>query len=195
MRVIHDEMAEFLSQITFYAPRIPVISNTTQKPFPDDPEEIKKIIMAHLESPVQWMSNVRTLQQDFGIRTFLEVGPGDSMSNLVGQILESPDCIPTCLSEAEKTTLRGSACCGSSMSGGISRLRVSPGFRPSPAPGTGTEAYGTGADGNEAGGDGQCRGGGAAERIMQREVDPPLSSWSLLDNSKTVPADCHPPGV
>ncbi len=106
MRVIHDEMAEFLSHLTFHAPRIPVISNTTKKPFPDDPEEIKKIIMAHLESPVQWMSNVQTLWQDFGIRTFLEVGPGDSMSNLVSQILESPDCIPTCLSEAEKTTLQ-----------------------------------------------------------------------------------------
>ena len=88
MRVIHDEMAEFLSHLTFHAPRIPVISNTTKKPFPADPEEIKKIIMAHLESPVQWMSNVRTLWQDYGIRTFLEVGPGDTMSNLISQILE-----------------------------------------------------------------------------------------------------------
>ena len=106
MRVIHDEMAEFLSHLTFYPPTIPVISNTTKKPFPADPEEIKKIIMAHLESPVQWMSNVRTLYQDYGIRTFLEVGPGDTMSNLITQILESPDCIPTCIPEAERATLQ-----------------------------------------------------------------------------------------
>ncbi|MFI5354550.1 MAG: SDR family NAD(P)-dependent oxidoreductase [Desulfobaccales bacterium] len=106
MRVIHDEMEEFLSHIPFHAPRIPVISNTTKKPFPADPVEIKKIIMAHLESPVQWMSNVRTLWQDYGIRVFLEVGPGDTMSNLITQILESPDCLATCLPEAEKATLQ-----------------------------------------------------------------------------------------
>ncbi len=106
MRVIHDEMEEFLSHIPFHAPRIPVISNTTETSFPADPVEIKKIIMAHLESPVQWMSNVRTLWQDYGIRVFMEVGPGDTMSNLVTQILESPDCIATCLPDAEKTTLQ-----------------------------------------------------------------------------------------
>ena len=133
MRVIHDEMAEFLSHLTFHAPRIPVISNTTKKPFPADPEEIKKIIMAHLESPVQWMSNVRTLWQDYGIRTFLEVGPGDTMSNLITQILESPDCIATCLPEAEKTTLQ--SLWADCLPGGISRSRARSSSFPFPGSG------------------------------------------------------------
>ncbi len=55
MRCIHDELEEFVSGIQFYPPKIPVISNTTMLPFPDDTAEIKRILMAHLESPVQWM--------------------------------------------------------------------------------------------------------------------------------------------
>ncbi|MDD2902573.1 MAG: SDR family oxidoreductase, partial [Syntrophales bacterium] len=106
MRVIHDDMLDFITPLPFHAPQIPVISNTTKEPFPDDPEAIKKIVMAHLESPVQWISNVRTLWQDFGIRAFLEVGPGDALSNLITETLESPQCIATCLAEAESQTLK-----------------------------------------------------------------------------------------
>ena len=106
MRVIHDELEEFIAPIPFQAPRIPVVSNTTRHPFPADPVEIKKIVMAHLESPVHWISNVRTLWQDFGIRVFLEVGPGDALSNLITETLETPRCIATCLPEAESLTLK-----------------------------------------------------------------------------------------
>ncbi|RJR48115.1 MAG: SDR family NAD(P)-dependent oxidoreductase [Deltaproteobacteria bacterium] len=105
MRVIHDEMLEFITPLPFHAPKIPVISNTTKEPFPADPAEIKRIVMAHLESPVQWISNVRTLWNDFGIRVFLEVGPGDALSNLITETLESPQCIPTCLPEGESQSL------------------------------------------------------------------------------------------
>jgi malonyl CoA-acyl carrier protein transacylase len=105
MRVIHDEMQAFIDPLPFHAPKIPVISNTTKEPFPDDPAEIKRIVMAHLESPVQWISNVRTLWQDFGVRVFLEVGPGEALSNLITETLEAPRCITTCVAEAESQTL------------------------------------------------------------------------------------------
>jgi malonyl CoA-acyl carrier protein transacylase len=105
MRVIHDEMLEFITPLPFHAPAIPVISNTTKEPFPGDPAAIKRIVMAHLESPVQWISNVRTLWNDFGIRIFLEVGPGDALSNLITETLESPKCIATCLPENESQSL------------------------------------------------------------------------------------------
>ena len=61
MRVIRDELEAFIAPIPFHAPQIPVISNTTMAPFPADPGEIKRILMAHLESPVHWMQNVQTL--------------------------------------------------------------------------------------------------------------------------------------
>ncbi|MBI4962018.1 MAG: SDR family NAD(P)-dependent oxidoreductase [Desulfomonile tiedjei] len=106
MRCIHDELEEFIAGIEFHAPRIPVISNTTMKPFPDDTAEIKRTVMAHLESPVNWMPNVRTLWNDHGVRLFVEVGPRDILSNLIRDIVEEADCIQTCLPSAESLVYR-----------------------------------------------------------------------------------------
>jgi acyl transferase domain-containing protein/NAD(P)H-dependent flavin oxidoreductase YrpB (nitropropane dioxygenase family)/NAD(P)-dependent dehydrogenase (short-subunit alcohol dehydrogenase family) len=106
MKVIHDEMAAFVSGIPFHPARIPVLSNTTMKPYPDDPNQMRQILMAHLESPVHWMQNVTSLRQDFGIRAFVEIGPADTLCNLVGQTLENPLCIPTCMPEGEAQTYR-----------------------------------------------------------------------------------------
>lgn len=101
MRCIHDELEDFVAQIEFHPPKIPVLSNTTALPFPDDPEEIKRIVMAHLESPVQWMANVRSLWEDYGVRIFVEVGPREILSNIIGDTLDQAECIQTCLPSAE----------------------------------------------------------------------------------------------
>ena len=106
MRVIRDELEAFIAPIPFHAPQIPVISNTTMAPFPADPGEIKRILMAHLESPVHWMPNVQTLWNDYGIRLFTEVGPGDILSNLISDTLPEPACIQTCLPDAEGLTCK-----------------------------------------------------------------------------------------
>jgi acyl transferase domain-containing protein/NAD(P)H-dependent flavin oxidoreductase YrpB (nitropropane dioxygenase family)/NAD(P)-dependent dehydrogenase (short-subunit alcohol dehydrogenase family)/acyl carrier protein len=104
MRCIHDELDAFITDLEFRAPQIPVVSNTTMEPFPDDPNEIKHIIMAHLESPVNWMQNVQTLWNDFGVRLFVEVGPREVLSNLVIDSIEEAECIPTCLPSTEALT-------------------------------------------------------------------------------------------
>ena len=104
MKVIHEEMAAFVADIVFHPPRIPVVSNTTMAPYPDDPNRIREILMAHLESPVHWAQNVSTLWKDFGIRHFVEISPKDTLCNLVGETLEKALCIPTCLPEGEVPT-------------------------------------------------------------------------------------------
>ncbi len=106
MRVIHDELEAFVAAIPFHAPQIPVISNTTKMPYPSDPAEIRRILMAHLESPVHWVDNVQTLWNDYGIRHFVEVGPGDVLSGLIADTLPEPLCIQTCMSAAESDTFR-----------------------------------------------------------------------------------------
>jgi len=106
MAVIRDEMQAFIDTLEFHPPRIPVISNTTMQPFPDDPAEIKRIVMAHLESPVHWTQNVQSLWNDFGVRFFLEVGPKDTMCNLVQETLEAARVAPTCDPEGEALTYR-----------------------------------------------------------------------------------------
>jgi malonyl CoA-acyl carrier protein transacylase len=101
MEVIHDELADYVAALPFNAPCIPVISNTTMAPYPSDPAEIKRILMAHLESPVHWMNNVQSLGNDFGVSTFLEVGPGEALSNLIADTLTDATCLQTCFPAAE----------------------------------------------------------------------------------------------
>jgi malonyl CoA-acyl carrier protein transacylase len=104
MRVIHDELEAYVSSIPFHSPQIPVISNTTMAPYPSDPSEIRHILMRHLESTVHWMNNVQTLWNDYGVRLFVEVGPGDILSNLIADTLHEPVCLQTCLPTAESHT-------------------------------------------------------------------------------------------
>ena len=106
MRVIHDELEAYVASIPFHPPQIPVISNTTMAPYPSDPGEIRRILMAHLESTVHWMNNVQTLWNDYGIRLFVEVGPGDILSNLIADTLPESACIQTCLPPAEGLTYK-----------------------------------------------------------------------------------------
>ncbi len=104
MRTIRAELETYLAAIPFHPPQIPVISNTTMAPYPSDPGEIKRILIAHLESPVHWQQNVQTLWHDFGVRLFVEVGPGDILSSFISDSLPAPACIQTCLPAAERST-------------------------------------------------------------------------------------------
>lgn len=106
MACIHDELEEFVAGIQFYPPQIPVISNTTMAPFTGDTEQTKKTVMAHLESCVNWMPNVKTLWNDYGIRLFVEVGPREILSNLILDTLPDAECVQTCLPSAEAMILR-----------------------------------------------------------------------------------------
>ena len=106
MRVIHDELEAYVASIPFHSPKIPVISNTTMAPYPSDPGEIRRILMAHLESTVHWKNNVQTLWNDYGIRLFVEVGPGDILSNLITDTLPDSTCIQTCIPPAECITYK-----------------------------------------------------------------------------------------
>ena len=52
------------------------------------------------------MDNVQTLWNDHGVRLFVEVGPGDIISNLIADTLPEPACIQTCLPAAEGLTYK-----------------------------------------------------------------------------------------
>ena len=106
MRVIRDELEAYVASIPFHSPKIPVISNTTMAPYPSDSGQIRQILMAHLESTVHWKNNVQTLWNDYGIRLFAEVGPGDILSNLIADTLPDSTCIQTCIPPKECITYK-----------------------------------------------------------------------------------------
>ena len=106
MKVIHDELEPFVASIPFHPPEIPVLSNTTMAVYPSDPGEIKRILMAHLASTVHWMENVQALWNDYRARLFVEVGPGEILSNLIADTLPESACIRTCIPPAEGLACR-----------------------------------------------------------------------------------------
>lgn len=54
MRDRADQFAEFLHPLSFAAPRIPVISNVTAKPYPADSESIKSLLVQQITQSVEW---------------------------------------------------------------------------------------------------------------------------------------------
>ena len=90
----------------FIPRRFPSSPTRPWRPIHQIPDEIRRILMAHLESPVHWMNNVQTLWNDYGVRLFVEVGPGETLSNLIAETLPESACIQTCLPSAEGLTYK-----------------------------------------------------------------------------------------
>ena len=183
MAVIREEMAEFLAGIEFHPPQIPVISNTTKQPYPDDPEAIRRILLDHLENPVHWQQNVETLWHDFGVRTFLEVGPKNTLCNLILDTFEEPRCIHTSFPDNEAYTFRAAAAQLYAL-GCVQPARPAVEVtlsRPAPRPGPGPPAHPGGVGGPPG------RGGDAAGN--QR-----LCPGNLWQVSQAGHSGRHPPG-
>ena len=80
-------LAEMLRQTPISPPRIPVYSNTTAGLYPDDPAAIASLLAEHLTHPVEWVAEIEAMYAA-GARVFVEVGPRNVLTSLVGSILE-----------------------------------------------------------------------------------------------------------
>ncbi|HBA83174.1 MAG TPA: [acyl-carrier-protein] S-malonyltransferase [Verrucomicrobia bacterium] len=77
-------LSAVLSQISFQAPQIPVMSNVTGKPH-ETPDSIRRLMVEQVTSSVQWVACVRAIQA-LGVRSYVECGPGKVLSGLVRRI-------------------------------------------------------------------------------------------------------------
>ncbi|CAK9113561.1 Polyketide synthase PksN, partial [Durusdinium trenchii] len=75
-----------LKQLDFRPPRIDVYSNTTAKPYPKGPAEIREQLSEHLVRQVRFAAQIDTMYQD-GAPVFIEVGPGRVLSKLLRDVL------------------------------------------------------------------------------------------------------------
>ena len=78
------ELAEAIDKTPFRAPVCPVYQNVTALPSMD-PDVIKDNLLRQLTSPVRWTQTVRNMVSD-GADSFLEIGPGTVLQNLVARI-------------------------------------------------------------------------------------------------------------
>jgi [acyl-carrier-protein] S-malonyltransferase len=71
----------FLEKIPFKDPRIPFYSNVSGKPVSSG-EEIKRLALAQISSPVRWTAEEAAIQGAGGFEACLEAGPGKVLQGL-----------------------------------------------------------------------------------------------------------------
>ncbi len=78
--------AEFLAGVAFSAPTVPVYANATAQPYVGDAQDMRATLAGQIAQPVQFVEQIQAMWQA-GARTFVEVGPGSVLTNLVGKCL------------------------------------------------------------------------------------------------------------
>jgi [acyl-carrier-protein] S-malonyltransferase len=85
-----DRLAAALENVRFTRPRIPVVSNVDAQAH-DDPQEIRRLLVQQVVSPVLWEDSQRALLAS-GCDEFYEVGPGRVLRGLLKRIDRKIPC-------------------------------------------------------------------------------------------------------
>lgn len=83
MQASQQQYAKFIEGFNFQAPVIPVIANVNARPYLA--HDIKTNLVNQLASPVKWTESINYLLS-LGVHDFVEVGPGNVLTKLAGQI-------------------------------------------------------------------------------------------------------------
>lgn len=81
-----DKLAEVFRTVTFQVPAIPCYSDVDALPYKPD-ADIAAQLCQQVQSPVLWEQTLRNMYAD-GIRTFVEIGPGSTLTSFVKKTLE-----------------------------------------------------------------------------------------------------------
>jgi [acyl-carrier-protein] S-malonyltransferase len=85
-----DRLSQALASVAMSKPRLTVISNVDAQPH-DDPEEIRRLLVRQVVSPVRWEDSLRYLLAN-GFDTFYEVGPGRVLRGLLKRVDRKAAC-------------------------------------------------------------------------------------------------------
>lgn len=83
---VAEAVEQFLQDVPFATPKVPVYSCVNAAPFPADPGEMRHLAAVQWASPVRFVDTVERLYAD-GVRHFLEVGPSGNLTSFVDDIL------------------------------------------------------------------------------------------------------------
>ena len=90
MRPADEQLAEALRNAEVKPPRIPVYSNVDAASH-DDPEEIRRTLVAQVIAGVRWEDSMRRMLVD-GFDSFYELGPGRVLTGLLKRIDRKTPC-------------------------------------------------------------------------------------------------------
>lgn len=96
--------ADELANAAMSKGRMPLYSNVTARPYEEDP---RTLLAKQIASPVLWERIIRNMA-DAGMDTFIEIGPGKTLTNMVKKIF--PQAKTYCVAEME-TLLKEVAGC------------------------------------------------------------------------------------
>lgn len=86
MQYAADGLKEALADTQISAPALPVFTNVTAEPA-GSPDEIRQLLIEQLTAPVRWEESVKNMY-DFGVREFVEYGPGKVLQGLVSRTVQ-----------------------------------------------------------------------------------------------------------
>jgi [acyl-carrier-protein] S-malonyltransferase len=91
MKPADEQLAAALEKVTIRPPRIPIWSNVDAQPH-QDPDEIRKLLVRQVLSPVRWEVTIRNLLAS-GIERFYELGPGRVLAGLLKRVQRKAECV------------------------------------------------------------------------------------------------------
>ncbi|MBQ4347869.1 MAG: ACP S-malonyltransferase [Firmicutes bacterium] len=95
--------SEELKKIDFSAPQIPLYSNLTAEIYSED---IVKTLSEQICNPVLWEKLIRNMIAS-GIDTFIEIGPGKTLTNMINKIDSNVKAFSACDMEAVLGEVKG----------------------------------------------------------------------------------------
>ncbi|MET7800667.1 beta-ketoacyl synthase N-terminal-like domain-containing protein [Streptomyces decoyicus] len=81
-------------------PHLPVWSATTVAPFPQDPVEVRQLVLRHLLEPVRFRQLTRRLYET-GVRAFVQIGAG-SLTGFVADTLQGEDHLAVAAADSRR---------------------------------------------------------------------------------------------
>lgn len=85
-----DPFAAVLAETPFMEARLPVYANSSAALYPAEAGSARELLANQMVQPVDFTAEIRTMHAD-GVTTFLEVGPGHVLTDLVEAILQGQD--------------------------------------------------------------------------------------------------------
>ena len=98
MKPAADKLEELFKNKSFYEPTVPVYMNVNGEPVPSA-SEIPGLLVQQAKSSVQWVKTLQNMR-DSGIDTFIECGPGKTLTGLVKKTIKG---VTVCRVENMKT--------------------------------------------------------------------------------------------
>lgn len=99
-----EPLAELAARLGAAEPRLTVYSNVSAAPY--RPEAVAAQLGEHLARPVRFAEMIEAMHAD-GARTFVEVGPGSTLTSLVGSILGTKPHLAVALDPPARSGVRG----------------------------------------------------------------------------------------